>query len=69
MRTAGNTYEASKQDEPRDGPRGEARNETRGETLQGHDETREKQPTPTTGDCVFVSTCRERYRDDDTEAV
>lgn len=65
MRTAW-AYEASKQD----GPRGGAKNKARGETLRRHDETRGgKQPTPTTGDCVFVSTCRERNENDGTEAV
>lgn len=61
MKPAG-TYEASKQGEPRN----EAKDDppTGGTTRRGG-----KQPTPTTGDCVFVSTCRERYRDDDTEAV
>lgn len=65
MRTAKNTYEASKQD----GPRSEARNETRGETLQGHDETKGQTANTAAGDCVFVSTCRERDRGGGTEAV
>lgn len=65
MRTAW-AYKASKQD----GPRGGAKNEARGETLRRHDETRGgKQPTPTTGDCVFIFTSRERDESEGDKAV
>ena len=63
-------YEASKQDEPRDEPRDGTKNGPSGETpTRGMIRRGGKQPTPTTGDCVFVSTCRERDENDGTEAV